>query len=47
LSGLLRSQLDYATIDSVFRHGLHEYLDGVQEQLINLDVAFHRTYCAY
>ena len=47
LSGLLRSQLDYATPDSVFRHGLHEYLDGVQEQLIRLDLAFHDTYCAY
>ena len=47
LSGLLRSQLDYATPYSIFHYGLHEYLDGVQEQLINLDVAFHRTYCAY
>ncbi len=47
LSGLLRSQLDYATIDRVFRHGLHEYLDRVQEQLIRLDLAFHDTYCAY
>ena len=47
LSGLLRSQLDYATVDSIFRQGLHEYLDGVQEKLIELDVAFHRTYCAY
>ena len=47
LSGLLRSQLDYATPDSVFRHGLHEYLDGVQEQLIRLDLAFYDTYCAY
>jgi uncharacterized alpha-E superfamily protein len=47
LSGLLRSQLDYATPDSIFRHGLHEYLDGVQEQLIRLDLAFHDTYCAY
>ncbi len=47
LSGLLRSQLDYATPDSIFHHGLHEYLDGVQEQLIRLDLAFHDTYCAY
>ncbi len=47
LSGLLRSQLDYATPDSIFHHGLHEYLDGVQEQLISLDLAFHDTYCAY
>lgn len=46
-SGLLRSQLDYATVDGIFREGLHEYLDGVQERLIELDVAFHRTYCAY
>jgi len=47
LSGLLRSQLDYATVDSIFRQGLHEYLDGVQARLIELDVAFHCTYCAY
>ena len=43
MSGLLRSQLDYATIDGIFRRGLHEYLDGVQARLIELDVAFHRT----
>ena len=47
LSGLLRSQLDYATVDSIFRQGLHEYLDSVQAKLIELDVAFHRAYCAY
>ncbi len=47
LSGLLRSQLDYATIDSIFRTGLHEYLDGVQSRLIELDIAFLQTYCAY
>ena len=47
LSGLLRSQLDYATVDSIFRQGLHEYLDSVQARLIELDVAFHQTYCAY
>jgi uncharacterized alpha-E superfamily protein len=47
LSGLLRSQLDYATIESIFATGLHEYLDGVQAKLIELDIAFNRTYCAY
>lgn len=47
LSGLLRSQLDYANVDSIFRQGLHEYLDSVQARLIELDAAFHRTYCAY
>jgi len=47
LSGLLRSQLDYATVSGIFRQGLHEYLDGVQARLIELDIAFHRTYCAY
>jgi uncharacterized alpha-E superfamily protein len=47
LSGLLRSHLDYATIGGIFRTGLHEYLDGVQSRLIELDTAFHRTYCAY
>ena len=47
LSGLLRSQLDYATVDGIFRTGLHEYLDSVQERMIDLDIAFHRTYCAY
>jgi uncharacterized alpha-E superfamily protein len=47
LSGLLRSKLDYATVDGIFAVGLHEYLDGVQARLIELDIAFHRTYCAY
>jgi len=47
LSGLLRSRLDYATVDGIFALGLHEYLDGVQARLIELDIAFHRTYCAY
>lgn len=47
LSGLLRSQLDYATIDDIFRHGLHEYLDAIQVRLIELDLAFLRTYCSY
>lgn len=47
LSGLLRSQLDYATIDDIFSRGLHEYLDAVQVRLIELDLAFLRTYCTY
>ena len=35
------------TIESIFATGLHEYLDGVQAKLIELDIAFNRTYCAY
>lgn len=46
LSGLVRSQLDYATPDSVFRQGLHEFLDEIQGRLIDLDIAFHKAYCA-
>ncbi len=47
LSGLLRSHLDYASIESIIQSGLHEFLDDVQARLIELDIAFHKTYCAY
>jgi hypothetical protein len=27
--------------------GLYEFFDDSQEKLIGMDIAFHRTYCAY
>lgn len=45
LSGLLRSHLDYTTIDVIFREGLHEFLDGMQLRLIEIADALLTTYC--
>ena len=46
LSGRLRSDLDYVTIDEIFEFGLHEYLDRIQERLVEVSDAMHATYCA-
>jgi uncharacterized alpha-E superfamily protein len=47
LSGRLRGELNYMTIDDVFRTGLHEYLDGIQSRLIEISAAMHRQYCEW
>jgi uncharacterized alpha-E superfamily protein len=47
LSGRLRGELDYMTIDDVFRAGLHEFLDGIQSRLIEISTAMHRQYCEW
>jgi uncharacterized alpha-E superfamily protein len=48
--GMLRSELDYAPVDSVFKAGLHEFLDGLQAKMNKIDecivsdfVAQHET----
>ena len=46
LSGQLRSDLDYATIGEIFKHGLHQYLERTQERLVEISDAMHATYCA-
>ncbi len=46
LSGRLRSDLDYVTIDEIFEFGLHEYLSQIQERLVEVSEAMHETYCA-
>ena len=46
LSGRLRSDLDYITIGDIFKFGLHEYLETIQERLVEISDAMHATYCA-
>jgi len=46
LSGRLRSDLDYVTIGDIFNFGLHEYLEQIQERLVEIDDALYSTYCA-
>jgi uncharacterized alpha-E superfamily protein len=46
LSGRLRSDLDYVTIGDIFKLGLHEYLEKIQERLVEISNAMHATYCA-
>ena len=46
LSGRLRSDLDYVTIGDIFKLGLHEYLEQIQERLVEINDAMHSSYCA-
>src|SRR5204863_1734286 len=46
LSGRLRYDLDYATIGDIFKFGLHEYLEQIQDRLAEIDHAIYKTYCA-
>jgi uncharacterized alpha-E superfamily protein len=46
LSGRLRSDLDYVTVGDIFNFGLHEYLEQIQERLVEIDDALYSTYCA-
>jgi uncharacterized alpha-E superfamily protein len=45
LSGRLRSDLDYATIGDIFKFGLHEYLEQIQDRLAEISNAMHAAYC--
>lgn len=47
LSGMLRSNLDYTNIETVFSKGLHQYLDQTQLRLIEICDAFVKTYCRW
>lgn len=46
LSGRLRYDLDYATIGDIFQFGLHEYLEAIQERLVEINDALYAVYCA-
>jgi uncharacterized alpha-E superfamily protein len=46
LSGRLRSDLDYVTIRDIFEFGLHQYLETIQERLVEVNDAMHASYCA-
>ena len=45
LSGRLRSDLDYITIGDIFKFGLHEYLDRIQDKLAEISSAMRDSYC--
>ena len=47
LSGRLCSDLRYAEIGEILRSGLHEYLDGIQRRLIEINSAMLREYCGW
>lgn len=47
LSGLLRSNLDFANIGSIFKIGLHQYLEETQIRLNGISNALAETYCRW
>jgi uncharacterized alpha-E superfamily protein len=44
LSGMLRSNLDFTNVDSIFKTGLHEYLDQTQARLNDISLALAEDY---
>ena len=46
LSGRLRSDVGYVTIGEIFEFGLHEYLEAIQERLVEVSNAMYASYCA-
>ncbi len=44
--GLLHSELDFTSVDSIFRLGLHEYLDGLQVKMNQIDNGVLRDFMA-
>jgi uncharacterized alpha-E superfamily protein len=47
LSGMLRSSLDFTTVDSIFQSGLHQYLDQTQTRIAEVSRALAETYCRW
>ncbi len=47
LSGMLRSSLDFTTVDSIFQTGLHQYLDQTQTRIAEVSRALAETYCRW
>src|SRR5256885_6478550 len=46
LARRVRSVLHSAPIGEIFKFGLHEYLEQIQDRLAEIDRALHATYCA-
>jgi uncharacterized alpha-E superfamily protein len=47
LSGMLRSNLDFTTVDQIFQAGLHQYLDQTQVRLGAIADALSEAYCRW
>ncbi|HWB61646.1 MAG TPA: alpha-E domain-containing protein, partial [Chthoniobacteraceae bacterium] len=45
LAGQLKSDLSYATIQDIFKFGLHQYLEKIQARLCEIAEATYETYC--
>ena len=45
LSGKLRGELDYTRSNEIFHTGLHQYLDGFQKRLSEINDALQEVYC--
>lgn len=45
LSGQMRSQMDFSTIQSIFAKGLHQFLDETQTRLNEISNSLVETYC--
>ncbi|MEO6846938.1 MAG: alpha-E domain-containing protein [Chthoniobacterales bacterium] len=45
--GMLRSNLDFTTIQDIIKSGLHEFLDSIQYQLMEISNALTHTYCQW
>jgi uncharacterized alpha-E superfamily protein len=46
-SGRLCSELHYASIQDIFAQGLHQYLENIQERLIEISTALSKHYCGW
>lgn len=44
--GLLRSELDFTSVDSIIRQGLHEYLDALQAKMNTIDRSISNDFVA-
>jgi uncharacterized alpha-E superfamily protein len=47
LSGKLCSDLNYVSVGEVFKTGLHQYLDGIQQRLIEISSTMRSEYCEW
>lgn len=47
LSGRLCSDLRYASIGEILKSGLHEYLDDIQNRLLEIGAATRKEYCGW
>jgi uncharacterized alpha-E superfamily protein len=44
LTGRFLAELQFSTVDEIFDHGLHKYLDGAQTKLNDIGEALFRAY---
>lgn len=45
--GRIQSRIEYSTVESILRQGLHSYLNGVKEELYEVGIALNQHYFAH